>query len=124
MRRDATRSRQKAAASSPPTVRSLLQDIAEGIRMFRTRDGIDLSNEQILERARNIVTGLLGELPDPACSTRATLGSRACQSARWTCSISSNGGPKPGTTGAPVAPDGRLKKFRQPVDLLSRRSRQ
>jgi hypothetical protein len=43
-----------------PTVRLLLQDIAEGIRVLQTRDGIDLSNEQILERARNIVTGLLG----------------------------------------------------------------
>jgi hypothetical protein len=42
------------------TVRLLLQDVAEGIRVLQTRDGIDLSDEQILERARNIVTGLLG----------------------------------------------------------------
>ncbi|HTB57014.1 MAG TPA: hypothetical protein VLC06_04030 [Polyangia bacterium] len=42
------------------TVRLLLQDIAEGIRVLRTRDSVDLSDEQILERARNIVTGLLG----------------------------------------------------------------
>ena len=28
--------------------------------MLQTRDGIDLTDEQILERARNIVTGLLG----------------------------------------------------------------
>ena len=42
------------------TVRLLLQDVAEGIRVLRTRDGVDLSDEQILERARNIVTGLLG----------------------------------------------------------------
>jgi hypothetical protein len=42
------------------TVRLLLQDVAEGIRVLQTRDGVDLSNEQILERARNIVTGLLG----------------------------------------------------------------
>jgi len=41
-------------------VRLLLQDIADGIRVLQTRDGVDLSNEQILERARNIVTGLLG----------------------------------------------------------------
>jgi hypothetical protein len=41
-------------------VRLLLQDIAEGIRVLQTRDGVDLTNEQILERARNIVTGLLG----------------------------------------------------------------
>jgi hypothetical protein len=41
-------------------VRLLLQDVAEGIRVLQTRDGVDLTNEQILERARNIVTGLLG----------------------------------------------------------------
>ncbi len=28
--------------------------------MLQTRDGVDLTDEQILERARNIVTGLLG----------------------------------------------------------------
>jgi hypothetical protein len=43
-----------------PTVRLLLEDIAAGIRVLQTRDGIALSNEQILERARNIVTGLIG----------------------------------------------------------------
>ena len=58
MPREAARSRQKAAPS--PTVRLLLQDVAEGIRVLQTRDGIDLTDEQILERARNIVTGLLG----------------------------------------------------------------
>ena len=42
------------------TVRLLLQDIADGIRVLQTRDGVELSDEQILERARNIVTGLLG----------------------------------------------------------------
>jgi hypothetical protein len=42
------------------TVRLLLQDVAEGIRVLQTRDGVDVSDEQILERARNIVTGLLG----------------------------------------------------------------
>jgi hypothetical protein len=41
-------------------VQSLLQDVAEGIQVLRTRDGLQLTNEQILERARNIVTGLLG----------------------------------------------------------------
>ena len=48
--------------SSPklPTVRLLLQDVAAGIRVLRTRDGLDISDEQILERARNIVTGLVG----------------------------------------------------------------
>ncbi len=42
------------------TVRLLLQDVADGIRVLQTRDGVDLSDEQIIERARNIVTGLLG----------------------------------------------------------------
>jgi hypothetical protein len=56
--REAARSRQKAAPS--PTVRLLLQDVAEGIRVLQTRDGVELTDEQILERARNIVTGLLG----------------------------------------------------------------
>lgn len=41
-------------------VRSLLQDIADGIRVLQTRDGIELSDDQIVERARNIVAGLLG----------------------------------------------------------------
>jgi len=43
-----------------PTVRLLLQDVAAGIRILRTRDGLDVSDEQVLERARNIVTGLVG----------------------------------------------------------------
>jgi len=43
-----------------PTVRLLLQDVASGIRVLQSRDGIALSDEQILERARNIVAGLLG----------------------------------------------------------------
>ena len=58
MPREAARSRPKAAPA--PTVRLLLQDVAEGIRVHQTRDGIELTDEQILERARNIVTGLLG----------------------------------------------------------------
>jgi hypothetical protein len=37
-----------------------LHDVAAGIRVLQTRDGIALTNEQILERARNIVAGLLG----------------------------------------------------------------
>jgi hypothetical protein len=61
VRRDPARSRQARQKNVPlPTARLLLQDIAEGIRVLHTRDGIDLTEEQILERARNIVTGLLG----------------------------------------------------------------
>ncbi len=61
MRRDPARARQARPKNVPlPTARLLVRDIAEGIRVLQTRDGIDLTEEQILERARNIVTGLLG----------------------------------------------------------------
>jgi hypothetical protein len=35
-------------------------DVAEGIRVLQTRDGVALSDDQIVERARNIVAGLIG----------------------------------------------------------------
>ncbi|MFL5308519.1 MAG: hypothetical protein ACJ8F1_25125 [Polyangia bacterium] len=61
MPREVTRSRTKAPKGVPVmTVRLLLQDVADGIRVLQTRDGVDLTDEQIIERARNIVTGLLG----------------------------------------------------------------
>ena len=62
LRREAARARTRQRTTYPtqPTVRMLLQDIAEGIRVLQTRDGVELSEEQIIERARNIVTGLLG----------------------------------------------------------------
>jgi hypothetical protein len=60
MRRETSRARQKPGLPPQPTVRLLLQDVADGIRVLQTRDGVLLTNEQILERARNIVTGLLG----------------------------------------------------------------
>jgi hypothetical protein len=41
-------------------VRLLVEDVADGIRVLQTRDGIKLSEEQIVERARNIVAGLIG----------------------------------------------------------------
>jgi hypothetical protein len=41
-------------------VRLLVDDVAEGIRVLHTRDGINLSEDQIVERARNIVAGLIG----------------------------------------------------------------
>jgi hypothetical protein len=41
-------------------VRLLVEDVAEGIRVLQTRDGIKLSEDQIVERARNIVAGLVG----------------------------------------------------------------
>ena len=49
-----------ASSSNLPTVRLLLQDVASGIRVLQSRDGITLTDDQILERARNIVAGLIG----------------------------------------------------------------
>ena len=37
-----------------------MEDVAEGIRVLQTRDGVKLSDDQIVERARNIVAGLIG----------------------------------------------------------------
>lgn len=42
------------------TLCHLLHDVAEGIRVLQSRDGIELSESQIRERARNIVMGLVG----------------------------------------------------------------
>jgi hypothetical protein len=55
VRRDGSRSRTAGA-----TVKLLLEDIADGIRVLQTRDGVELSEDQIVERARNIVAGLIG----------------------------------------------------------------
>ena len=74
MRREPARARQKPGLPPAPTVRLLLQDIAEGIRVLQTRDGVLLSNEQILERARNIVTGLLGNYRIRSLETREIRG--------------------------------------------------
>ena len=52
--------RRTAPNANLPTVRLLLQDVASGIRVLQSRDGIALSDDQILERARNIVAGLVG----------------------------------------------------------------
>jgi hypothetical protein len=41
-------------------VRLLLDDVSQGIRVLQTRDGLNLSEDQIAERARNIVAGLIG----------------------------------------------------------------
>jgi len=70
MRRETSRARQKPGLPPQPTVRLLLQDVADGIRVLQTRDGVLLSNEQILERARNIVTGLLGNYRIRSLETR------------------------------------------------------
>lgn len=41
-------------------MRLLVDDIADGIRVLQTRDGVKLSEDLIVERARNIVAGLIG----------------------------------------------------------------
>lgn len=47
----------------PPSGRSLVEqlveDVADGLRVLRTRDGVWISEDQILDRARNIVQGLV-----------------------------------------------------------------
>jgi hypothetical protein len=55
VRRELPRSR-----ATGNTVRLLVEDVADGIRVLQTRDGIKLSEDQIVERARNIVAGLIG----------------------------------------------------------------
>jgi hypothetical protein len=50
----------KMVGKTGNTVRLLLEDVAEGIRVLQTRDGIALSDDLITERARNIVAGLIG----------------------------------------------------------------
>ncbi len=42
------------------TLRQLLRDVADGIRVLQTRDGLHVTEAQITERARNIVAGLMG----------------------------------------------------------------
>jgi hypothetical protein len=43
-----------------PTLRALMEDVCAGIRVLQSRDGVELTDEQILDRARNIVMGLVG----------------------------------------------------------------
>ena len=43
-----------------PTVARLLADVAAGLRVLVTRDGLRISEELIQERTNNIVAGLLG----------------------------------------------------------------
>lgn len=62
-----------------PTIRLLLEDVAAGIRVLQTRDGVGLSDEQILERARNIVTGLIGNYQIQALDPRSASAPRAAR---------------------------------------------
>lgn len=69
--------------ASGTTVRLLVEDVAEGIRVFQTRDGIKLSEDQIVERARNIVAGLIGNYAIQSLDARETpTGQRPSRAAR------------------------------------------
>ena len=46
--------------SIDPTLFRLVRDISEGIRVLVIRDGVPLTENQILDRASNIVMGLMG----------------------------------------------------------------
>jgi hypothetical protein len=39
---------------------ALVDDVAAGVRVLRTRDGVAVTDDQIAERARNIAAALLG----------------------------------------------------------------
>lgn len=40
--------------------RALIADVTAGILVLKTRDGVEITTGQAMERARNIVAGLLG----------------------------------------------------------------
>jgi hypothetical protein len=71
------------------TLRSLLTDVSAGIRVLHSRDGVPLSEQQILERARNIVMGLIGNY--------------RIESLEGESSANSNGTPPGASDRAPVA---------------------
>lgn len=58
--------------ASGTTVRLLVEDVADGIRVLQTRDGVKLSEDQIVERARNIVAGLIGNYAIQSLDARET----------------------------------------------------
>lgn len=60
--------------SSGNVVRLLLEDVSEGIRVLQTRDGVKLSDDQIVERARNIVAGLIGNYSIQSLDARESSG--------------------------------------------------
>ncbi len=47
------------AADSRREATETIRVVADGLRVLRTRDGVPLTEEQIMERARNIATGLM-----------------------------------------------------------------
>jgi hypothetical protein len=55
---DAIEAALRPAPAADPV--DLLEDIAAGVRVLRGRDGLEVSEELVYERARNILTALLG----------------------------------------------------------------
>jgi hypothetical protein len=49
-----------AAANQEVDLGALTADIASGIDVLRTRDGVEVTREQVLDRARNVATGIVG----------------------------------------------------------------
>jgi hypothetical protein len=49
------------APRAPADVASVIDLMAEGVRVLVTRDGVDLTDEQVIERARNLATTVLCE---------------------------------------------------------------
>jgi hypothetical protein len=47
-------------AAAPADPNDLVADVAAGIDVLRTRDGVALDHTQVLDRARNVAAGLLG----------------------------------------------------------------
>lgn len=45
--------------ASDALISALMKDVAEGLEVLRARDGVELTDAQIEERCRNIVTGLV-----------------------------------------------------------------
>lgn len=46
-------------AKKEGTLDSLVADVAAGVRVLRHRDGVLISEDQVMDRARNIVSGLI-----------------------------------------------------------------
>jgi len=54
------RANAELAALERPDPAMVADVVAEGLRVLRTRDGVPLTEDMILERARNIAAGLTG----------------------------------------------------------------
>lgn len=46
--------------ASDALISALMKDVAEGLEVFRVRDGVELTDAQIEERCRNMVANLVG----------------------------------------------------------------